>query len=146
MSDFIDFYGKNEIDFRVLSVTKLAGGLCFQIIPRQQDQLDFSNSLVVDEVAFSVVESIFLENVPFSHWGETVIQINRVDDLIKKLMLLHDHLDDMGCRSLNDICTHEINSKKAKYYPMIQTMITVLSDALQNYKFGGYTAICVLGV
>lgn len=146
MSDFFNFYGRHQIDFSVLPATQLIGGLCFQIIPIVQHREDLSHSIVIDEVAFSVVEDIFLERKPYAHWGQTIIGLEKAEFLIHRLVSLYKDLDDLNYESLNEICTNEIKRNKHLYHPMIRKMIQELIVSLNSYRQSGYESICILGV
>lgn len=147
MSDFVDFYGQDEVDFRVLPATKIMGGLRFQIIPICKNGLeDYSKSLVIDEVAFSIIENIFFKDALFAHWGQTFIQLNEIDPIIHDLQEFSRNLEFLNYKSINEICTVEIKRNKNKYHPMIKKMIEDINSHINLYRSIGYEKICIYGI
>ncbi len=71
-----------KINFDVKVVSGLVGSLNIQIIPldlnRNKDCID---SIVIDEIAFSLVENVFnRDKEKFFHWGATFISSKKISD------------------------------------------------------------------
>ena len=147
MSDFLNYYGKSEIDFRLKPTSKIVGGLNFQIIPCFDSETeDLENSLVVDEIAFSLIEDIFFGELEGAHWGKTKFGIEKLDEFYNKLIDFSGEIENLAYRTSIEVCTREIMENKEKYHPLILIMIKELVDKLYEYKKSGYKFICIWGI
>ena len=83
-----------EIDFNVKSVSGLIGSLNIQIIPSDLNKNGSClNSIVINEVAFSLVEHLFNRNkVKYFHWGNTYIGYETIGDIVKDLYYFHSFI------------------------------------------------------
>ena len=61
--------------------------LNIQIIPLDLEQnSNLENSIVIDELAFSLVERFFFDNeFPYAHWGTTFFNSEKIIIIIEKL-------------------------------------------------------------
>ncbi len=84
-----------EIDFKVKSVSDLIGSLNIQIIPGDLNKnASCLNSIVINEVAFSLVEHFFNRNkVKYFHWRNTYISSVTIEDILKDLYYFHSFID-----------------------------------------------------
>lgn len=68
-----------KINFEVKKYDGLCGGLCMQIIPSSiENNLNYLNSIVIGETAFSLIERFFFLRVKMNgHIGEIFILIQK---------------------------------------------------------------------
>ncbi|AYA04484.1 hypothetical protein BEN74_17945 [Acinetobacter sp. WCHAc010034] len=141
-----------EIDFKVKSVSGLIGSLNIQIIPTDLNRnASCLNSIVINEVAFSLVENFFNRNKEeYFHWGNTYISSETIGGIVKDLYYFHSFIakSNKFDRTLKLIFSEETEffdenflSLKPKVLIMISEIINFLEN-IENQKDG----ITVLGV
>lgn len=141
-----------EIDFKVKSVSGLVGSLNIQIIPSDLNKNGSClNSIVINEVAFSLVEHFFNRNkVKYFHWGNTYIGSETIGDIVKDLYYFHSFIakSNKSDKTLKLIFREETKFFEEKFLilkpevlKMISEIINFLED-IENQKDG----ITVLGV
>lgn len=141
-----------EIDFKVKSFSGLIGSLNMQIIPGDQNRnASCLNSIVIDEVAFSLVEHFFNRNKEeYFHWRNTYIGSETIGDIVKDLYYFHsfiaksnkfDRTFELIFREETDFFEENFLSFKPEVLNMISEIINFLED-IENQEDG----ITVLGV
>lgn len=67
-----------KINFEVKKYDGLCGGLCMQIIPSSiENNMNYLDSIVIGETAFSLIERFFLRVKINGHIGEIFILIQK---------------------------------------------------------------------
>ncbi|MGF2881819.1 hypothetical protein VSN93_17450 [Acinetobacter johnsonii] len=141
-----------EIDFNVKSVSGLIGSLNIQIIPSDLNKNGSClNSIVINEVAFSLVEHFFNRNkVEYFHWGNTYIGSETIGDIVKDLYYFHSFIAQ---RNKSDKTLKLIFREETKFFeenflifkPKVLNMISEIINFLkdnENQKDG----ITVIGI
>ncbi|MDO7214235.1 hypothetical protein Q5M47_02285 [Acinetobacter nosocomialis] len=141
-----------KINFDVKVVSGLVGSLNIQIIPldlnRNKDCID---SIVVDEIAFSLVENIFnRDKEKFFHWGATFIKQEKIRDIIKDLYWLHSFINQLD---KYDKALKLIFEEETKWFathfnffkPQALNMIIEITKFLEKAE-NEYDGITVLGI
>ncbi|WP_042076827.1 hypothetical protein [Acinetobacter nosocomialis] len=141
-----------KINFDVKVVSGLVGSLNIQIIPldlnRNKDCID---SIVVDEIAFSLVENIFnRDKEKFFHWGATFIKQEKIRDIIKDLYWLHSFINQLD---KYDKALKLIFEEETKWFathfnffkPQALNMIIEITKFLERVE-NKYDGITVIGI
>ncbi|HCA5285657.1 TPA: hypothetical protein MW252_001741 [Acinetobacter nosocomialis] len=141
-----------KINFDVKVVSGLVGSLNIQIIPldlnRNKDCID---SIVIDEIAFSLVENLFnRDKEKFFHWGATFINQEKIRDIIKDLYRLHSFINqlDKYDKTLKLIFEKETEwfATHFKFFkPQALNMIIEITKFLEKAE-NEYDGITVLGI
>ncbi|MBR7715726.1 hypothetical protein [Acinetobacter nosocomialis] len=141
-----------KINFDVKVVSGLVGSLNIQIIPldlnRNKDCID---SIVVDEIAFSLVENIFnRDKEKFFHWGATFIKQEKIRDIIKGLYWLHSFINqldkyDKALKLIFEEETEWFATHFNFFKPQALNMIIEITKFLEKAE-NEYDGITVLGV
>lgn len=77
-----------QINFEVIQYSDgYYSGLNIQIIPFKHEQnLNLQNSIVIDELAFSLIGKFFFEHgSPWSHWGQLMFILKKNTIIIDRL-------------------------------------------------------------
>ncbi|MFW2077391.1 hypothetical protein ACG94X_06615 [Acinetobacter sp. ULE_I010] len=141
-----------EIDFKVKSVSGLIGYLNIQIIPSDENRnASCLNSIVIDEVAFSLVEHFFNRNKEeYFHWRNTYISFETIEDIVKDLYYFHSSIAKSNkfdktlkliFREETEFFEENFLIFKPKVLNMISEIINFLKDN-ENQKDG----ITVIGI
>lgn len=141
-----------KINFDVKFVSGLVGSLNIQVIPldlnRNKDCID---SIVIDEIAFSLVENVFnRDKEKFFHWGVTFISSEKIGEIIKDLYMLHSFINQLD---KHDTTLKLIFEEETKWFanhfnffkPQALNMIIEITKFLEKAE-NEYDGITVLGV
>jgi hypothetical protein len=141
-----------KINFEVKFVSGLVGSLNIQVIPldlnRNKDCID---SIVIDEIAFSLVENLFnRDKEDFFHWGNTFINSEKIKDIIKDLNQLYSFINQSNTYddSLKLIFKKETElfARKFNFFkPQALNMIIEITKFLEKAE-NEYDGITVLGI
>jgi len=141
-----------KINFDVKVVSGLVGSLNIQIIPldlnRNKDCID---SIVIDEIAFSLVENVFnRDKEKFFHWGATFINQEKIRDIIKDLYRLHSFINQLDKyeKALKLIFEEETELFATQFNffkPQALNMIIEITKFLEKAE-NEYDGITVLGI
>ncbi|HCD61176.1 MAG TPA: hypothetical protein DEQ53_03280 [Acinetobacter nosocomialis] len=141
-----------KINFDVKVVSGLVGSLNIQIIPldlnRNKDCID---SIVIDEIAFSLVENIFnRDKEKFFHWGATFINQEKIRDIIKDVYRLHSFINqldkyDKALKLIFEEETELFANHFIFFKPQALNMIIEITKFLEKAE-NEYDGITVLGV
>ncbi|MCY1161596.1 hypothetical protein D9M71_13920 [compost metagenome] len=127
--------------------------LNIQIIPLDLEQnSNLENSIVINELAFSLVERFFFDNeVPYAHWGTTFFNSEKIIIIIEKLKNYQSYLNSKKNLTYKDdiqllfkketkLFRKKFPRYKAKIINMIDQIIHYL-EYIQNSKINGITII-----
>ncbi|MDO7229516.1 hypothetical protein [Acinetobacter nosocomialis] len=115
---------------------------------RNKDCID---SIVVDEIAFSLVENIFnRDKEKFFHWGATFIKQEKIRDIIKDLYWLHSFINqldkyDKALKLIFEEETEWFATHFNFFKPQALNMIIEITKFLEKAE-NEYDGITVLGV
>ncbi|QHH96413.1 hypothetical protein [Acinetobacter dispersus] len=143
-----------NIDFEVKYYSGLFGSLNMQIIPSSlQDNPNCLNSIVIDEIAFSLVEGFFVncENT-YAHWGNTYIELGGVEVIMAKLHDFYDFLKEK--KTISNLDVKLIFKEETEFFlsnffslkkdalNMVMTIIGFLENIIKK-RINGITVIGV---
>jgi hypothetical protein len=141
-----------EIDFKVKSVSGLIGSLNIQIIPSNLNRnASCLNSIVINEVAFSLVEHFFNRNKEeYFHWGNTYICSKTIGDILKDLYYFHSFIakSNKSDRTLKLIFREETEFFEENFLifkPKVLNMISEIINFLEDIK-SQEDGITVIGI
>ncbi|WP_033134127.1 MULTISPECIES: hypothetical protein [Acinetobacter] len=112
-------------------------GLNMQIIPYDlQRNPNCDHSIVIDEIAFSLVEHLFLgSDNPCSHWGNTYLDAEEIAQIIAKLNTYKIYLEAKKYLRYNDnvhlLFKQETKLFKKKYPRYKTDVIKMLDDLIR---------------
>lgn len=145
-----------KISFEVIPYSNgIYSGLNIQIIPYDlQRNPNCHNSIVIDELAFSLIERLFLENEnPWSHWGYTYLDTEKTIIVLKKLSNYKMYLSSKNYLNYKDDVkllykrdTKIFKKKFPKYKNEVLTMIDQLIAFLTKILEKDINGITVIGV
>lgn len=152
------------IDFTIKNTDQLESGLNFQIARRFKDyqnvslttdMIDFRNSIVIREEAFSLVESCFASEFPTSdryhkyyHYGVHVHNTQSVERIINKLLERKSRLSSDGvnieqCYWFTEGVAEYLNDNKNLIYDLIDNINNYLKSSIKEVEGKG---IYVIGI
>lgn len=141
-----------KINFDVKFVSGLVGSLNIQVIPLDLDRnKDCIDSIVIDEIAFSLVENVFnRDKEKFFHWGATFISSEKIREIIKDLYMLHSFINQLD---KYDTTLKLIFEEETKWFanhfnffkPQALNMIIEITKFLEKAE-NEYDGITVLGI
>ncbi|MDQ9036853.1 hypothetical protein RFH07_09545 [Acinetobacter seifertii] len=141
-----------KINFDVKFVSGLVGSLNMQVIPMDLDRNENCiDSIVVDEIAFSLVENLFnRDKEKFFHWGNTFIDSENIKEIIKDLYKLHSFINQLD---KYDKTLKLIFEKETKWFanhfnffkPQALNMIIEITKFLEKVE-NKYDGITVIGI
>lgn len=132
-----------------------SSGLTMQIIPLDAERNPhFENSIVIDELAFSLIEKFFLENEdPWSHWSKTYLNPQKITLIIEKLNNYKYYLNEKNFLTYKDDVrllfkkdTKNFRKKFPKYKIKVITMIEQIIEFLENILINKIDGVTVIGV
>ena len=141
-----------KINFDVKFVSGLVGSLNIQVIPMDLDRNENCiDSIVVDEIAFSLVENLFNRAKEKNfHWGNTFIDSENIKEIIKDLYKLHSFINQLD---KYDKTLKLIFEKETKWFanqfnffkPQALNMIIEITKFLERVE-NKYDGITVIGI
>lgn len=145
-----------KISFKVISYSNgVYSGLNIQIIPYDlQRNPNCHNSIVIDELAFSLIEQLFLENESrWAHWSSTYLNTQKTILILKKLNEYKSYLNSKKYLTYRDDVrllfkqeTKIFKKKFPKYKNEVLTMIDQLILFLTNILEKEIDGITMIGV
>lgn len=143
-----------KIDFNVKYFSGLYGSLNIQIIPSTLiDNPGFLNSIVIDEIAFSLVEKIFMKNEhKYAHWGNTYIESKKIENILDELCVFYNFLkskEQISNQDVKLIFEEETNFFISNYSLLKKDsldMILKVINFLENIKVNNIDGITIVGV
>ncbi|MCL6237952.1 MULTISPECIES: hypothetical protein [Acinetobacter] len=145
-----------KINFEVIQYSSgYYSGLNIQIIPFNLDQNpNLQNSIVIDELAFSLIEKFFFEHEsPWSHWGPTYVYPEKITTIIERLNHYKNYLNEKKFLTYKDNVqllfkkeTKNFRKKFPKYKTKVITMINQVIGFLKNIQINKIDGITVIGV
>lgn len=145
-----------KISFEVIPYSNgIYSGLNIQILPYDlQRNPNCHNSIVIDELAFSLIERLFLENEnSWSHWGYTYLDSEKTIIVLKKLSNYKMYLSTKNYLNYKDDVkllykrdTKIFKKKFPKYKNEVLTMIDQLIAFLTKILEKDINGITVIGV
>ncbi|MCU4612048.1 hypothetical protein [Acinetobacter parvus] len=127
-----------KFSFTVTSYSNgIYAGLNMQIIPYDlQRNPNCDHSIVIDEIAFFLVEHLFLgDKKPWSHWGNTYLYAGEIAQVIAKLDTYKVYLEAKKYLRYNDnvrlLFKQETKVFKKKYPKYKVEVIKMMDDLIR---------------
>ncbi|WP_336034645.1 hypothetical protein [Acinetobacter bereziniae] len=144
-----------KINFKVKKYDGLCGGLCMQIIHSSiENNMNYLNSIVIGEIAFSLIERFFFKGEDeWAHWRDIYLDSKKVEVIIGRLEVYRAYLDSKTVINENDDIRLIFNESKLDFIEnfqsykndaieMMNQIINFLKNNLEN-KLDGITVIGV---
>ncbi|MFH4159106.1 hypothetical protein [Acinetobacter bereziniae] len=144
-----------KINFEVKKYDGFCGGLCMQIIPSSiENNMNYLNSIVIGETAFSLIERFFFKGEDkWAHWRNIYLDSKKVEMIIARLEVYRMYLNSKAVINENDDIHLIFNESKLDFIEnflsykndaieMMNQIINFLKNNLEN-KLDGITVIGV---